>query len=127
MTCRSGLRCGSRDIRPSSDSERAISRWDRPGWDRTARGVSTTRSECASTSGHGGRVRTDARRLFFWSWITSNNQGTNAAARAEFAFHFGPLRFRGPDYVFEHAIDYVFLEDSEISVAGQVFLQRLKF
>jgi len=53
--------------------------------------------------------------------------GADAAAGAEDAFDFGPDGISGFDDVFENLVDDVFLEDAEVAVAEEIFLERLEF
>ena len=59
--------------------------------------------------------------------MTRDHDRPDTAARPEFALHFRPFRSSGPHYVFQYAVDDVLLEDPDIAIAGQIFLQRLQF
>jgi hypothetical protein len=52
--------------------------------------------------------------------------GGDAAAGAKDAFDYGPDGVGGFDYVFENLIDDVFLEDAEVAVAVEIFLERFE-
>ena len=53
--------------------------------------------------------------------------GGYAAAGAEFAAHYGPDRVAGFHNIFEDLVDDVLLEDAEVAVAEEVFLERFEF
>jgi hypothetical protein len=53
--------------------------------------------------------------------------GGDAAAGAEVAYYFDPDGVAGFDYVVEDLIDDVFLEDAEVAVGEEVFLEGLEF
>jgi len=54
------------------------------------------------------------------------DDGGDAAAGAEVAFDDGPDGVGGLDEVFEDLVDDVFLEDAEVAVAEEVFLEALE-
>jgi hypothetical protein len=53
--------------------------------------------------------------------------GSYSAARAEDATDYRGLGPGGADYVFEHAVHDVFLEDAQVAIVREVFLYRLQF
>ena len=53
--------------------------------------------------------------------------GVDTAAGAEFSADYGPDGIAGFDDVFEDLVDDVFLEDAEVTVAEEVFLEGLEF
>lgn len=54
------------------------------------------------------------------------NHRRDAAARAEVANNFCPDRITGFHYIVEHLVDDVFLEDAEIAVGEEIFLEGLE-
>src|SRR3954452_17821601 len=66
------------------------------------------------------------QRLLLRTRPASFDDRTETAASVEFAAHFAPHRLGGADYIFEHAIDDVLLEDAYVAVSSHVFLERLQ-
>src|SRR5579863_3631237 len=64
-------------------------------------------------------------------WLRSGpsrfDRGRDAAPGAKLAVHHSPDRIARFHDVFQHLIDDIFLEDAEIAVTEQIFLQRLQF
>src|SRR5262249_46351584 len=68
------------------------------------------------------------------SWLSllrprppGHNGRRNPAAWTKLAPHLRPCRLRPLHYVLEDLVDHVFLENPEVAVALQIFLQRLQF
>src|SRR5215813_1098178 len=60
------------------------------------------------------------------SWPTCFHRGSDAASGTKHATDHRRFGTRGADYVFEHAVHDVFLEDAQVAVVRQVFLERLQ-
>src|SRR5690242_7687366 len=50
---------------------------------------------------------------------------SDAATRPEVSPHCGPYGLGGADNIFQHPVDDVLLEDAEVTILEQIFLQRL--
>src|SRR6201999_636290 len=50
----------------------------------------------------------------------------DAAARTKLPMHYSPDRVASLHHILQHLIHYIFLEDAEISVAEQIFLNRFE-
>jgi hypothetical protein len=59
----------------------------------------------------------------FGAWVEGFDDGGDAAAGAEVAYYFGPDGVGGFDDVVEDLVDDVFLEDAEVAVGEEVFLE----
>src|ERR1039458_6201532 len=90
-------------------------------------GAATTRSEYVSISGPGERARTKTQALFPRPRVARDHDRADASAWTKRAFDFSPFRLAGAHYVLENAVHDVFLEDAQIAVTDQVFLQRFQF
>src|SRR5882724_5153156 len=63
----------------------------------------------------------------FGAGVEGFDDGGDAAAGAEVADDFGPDGVAGFDYVVEDLIDDVLLEDAEVAVGEEIFLEGLEF
>src|SRR4051794_9026502 len=66
------------------------------------------------------------QRLLLRTRPASFDDRTETAASVEFATYLTPYRLGGADYIFEHAIDDVLLEDAYVAISRHVFLERLQ-
>ena len=65
--------------------------------------------------------------LFFRPWPARHDGRRNSSSRTELSPHLGPHRLGPLHDVFENLIHHIFLKDSQVAIALQIFLQRLQF
>jgi hypothetical protein len=64
--------------------------------------------------------------LLLPSGISGDDHRPDAASRPELTLDFRRFGFASAHHIFQHPVDDVFLENTEIAVRGQIFLQRLE-